>query len=47
LNNLAGDPGYSKILERLRKELMRWRDELGDTQEQGNIFWDGYFKRQS
>ena len=47
LNNLAGDPGYSKILERLRKELIRWREELGDTQEQGSIFWDGYFKGQS
>ncbi len=47
LNNLAGAPDYSKILERLRKELMRWRDELGDTQEQGNIFWDGYFTGQS
>jgi arylsulfatase A-like enzyme len=46
LNNLAGDPSYSKILERLRKELIRWKDELGDTREQGNIFWDGYFKGQ-
>ncbi len=43
MNSLADDSSYSGHLERLRKELVRWRDELGDTREQGNIFWDGYF----
>ena len=41
-NNLADDPSYASVLEQLRKELLRWKDELGDTQEQGSIFWDGY-----
>lgn len=40
--NLAHDPHYAKPLERLRKELFRWREELGDTREQGDIFWSGY-----
>ena len=45
LNNLADNSNYAEHLKRLRKELARWRDELGDTQEQGNIFWNGYCKK--
>jgi arylsulfatase A-like enzyme len=42
MSNLADEPNYAGALEKLRKELLRWRDELGDTREQGGIFWDGY-----
>ena len=31
---------HSEKLEALRKELLRWRDELGDTQEMGRQFWE-------
>lgn len=41
-NNLACDPNYAPHLKRLRRELRRWREELGDTQEQGDRFWGGY-----
>ena len=40
INNLAGDPTYSAKLKSLRGELLRWRDELGDTQEMGQEFWN-------
>lgn len=46
LNNLADNPSYAEPLKRLRKELLRWKDELGDTREQGRIFWDGYCRGQ-
>jgi arylsulfatase A-like enzyme len=46
MDNLADNPKYGGILENLREELLRWRNELGDTREQGSIFWDGYFKGQ-
>ena len=42
LSNLADDTRYSEELQHLREELVRWRNELDDTQEQGNIFWKGY-----
>ncbi|OGV67114.1 MAG: hypothetical protein A3K18_29905 [Lentisphaerae bacterium RIFOXYA12_64_32] len=43
LRNLAAAPGYHQDLERLRKELRRWRDELGDDRAgQGADFWRGY-----
>lgn len=43
VNNLAGDPAYAEPLARLRAELVRWRDELGDTQPGlGEAFWAGY-----
>ncbi|MBD3182307.1 sulfatase-like hydrolase/transferase [Candidatus Poribacteria bacterium] len=42
--NLADNDDYSHVIEKLRKELVRWRDELDDTQEQGQIFWDGFMK---
>jgi arylsulfatase A-like enzyme len=37
--NLAGDTGCAEILERLRGELLRWRDELDDRED---VFWEGY-----
>ncbi|MHC4620463.1 MAG: sulfatase-like hydrolase/transferase [Planctomycetota bacterium] len=38
LKNLAADSRYSQQLQRLRKRLRAWRDELGDSSE----FWEGY-----
>ena len=38
LRNLADDAGLSGMLGHLRGELVRWRDELGDSDE----FWRGY-----
>jgi len=38
LTNLAGDPSCGEHLERLGKELVRWRDELDDPCGE---FWDG------
>ena len=37
--NLAEDPAYAGDVVRLRGELRRWRDELGDTREMGREFW--------
>ena len=37
--NLATRPGHSETVASLRKELERWRTELGDGQEPGNQFW--------
>jgi arylsulfatase A-like enzyme len=43
MNDLAGDASCAAHVRRLRKELRRWRDELGDTQEGlGEAFWSGY-----
>ena len=40
LTNLAGDPGHSGQIARLRRELTRWRTDLDDDQpEQGQQFW--------
>jgi arylsulfatase A-like enzyme len=36
--NLADDPDCAQHLQRLRKELLRWRDELDDR----TAFWRGY-----
>jgi arylsulfatase A-like enzyme len=38
INNLADKPGYAAHLKRLRKELLRWKDKLGDSSK----FWQGY-----
>jgi arylsulfatase A-like enzyme len=35
INNLADKPNYRKILQHLRKELLRWKDELDDK----SSFW--------
>jgi len=39
INNLADKPGYAIHLKRLRNELLRWKDKLGDDSK----FWQGYF----
>ena len=41
LTNLAGLDEHRETVARLRKELTRWRDELGDTREMGQRFWEG------
>lgn len=38
LNNLADNPTYAAHLKRLRKQLLRWKDELGDSSK----FWQDY-----
>jgi len=38
LNNLAANKKYARHLHRLRKELLNWREQLGDRSE----FWKGY-----
>lgn len=38
LNNLVDSPKHAKRLKRLRKELLRWKEELDD----GSKFWQGY-----
>ena len=38
LKNLADHPNYANHVGRLRTELLRWKDELGDISK----FWDGY-----
>lgn len=41
--NLADDPRYSAHVERLRGELIRWRDQLDDAEDEfGRVFWRGY-----
>ncbi|MFW5857133.1 MAG: sulfatase-like hydrolase/transferase [Planctomycetota bacterium] len=42
LHNLADDPAHAETLQRLRAELLRWRDEFGDTTHFGETFWGGY-----
>jgi len=43
MHNLAADPLYAEQVAHLRQELVRWRDELGDTQKGlGESFWRGY-----
>ncbi|MFH1732622.1 MAG: sulfatase/phosphatase domain-containing protein [Planctomycetota bacterium] len=39
LNNRAGDSACAEHAERLSKQMLRWRDELGDTCDS---FWRGY-----
>ena len=38
LDNLADNPDYVQHLQRLRKELLKWKEQLGDRSE----FWQGY-----
>jgi arylsulfatase A-like enzyme len=43
LHNLAHETCTAVHLRRLRGELLRWRDELGDTRSGlGERFWRGY-----
>ncbi|MFH1904211.1 MAG: sulfatase-like hydrolase/transferase [bacterium] len=39
-NNMSNDPEHRKTVKSLHKELLRWKTELGDTQEMGRQFWD-------
>jgi arylsulfatase A-like enzyme len=41
-NNLAGDPRHSGEFARLRKLMLRWRDQLDDTPQKGSVFWRNY-----
>ncbi|HRU06451.1 MAG TPA: sulfatase-like hydrolase/transferase [Candidatus Brocadiia bacterium] len=43
LNNLAEAPGMAAEVARLRRELRRWPEELGDTGEQGQAFWGRFW----
>ena len=38
LNNLADEPAYARHLQRLRTELLRWKDRLGDK----SPFWQTF-----
>ena len=38
INNLTDNPKHAGDLRRLRKELLRWKEELGDSSK----FWQGY-----
>ena len=38
VNNLAGSPGHAGHLRRLRRELVGWKNELGDN----SPFWQAY-----
>ena len=42
LTNLADDPAHAATLARLRQALQLWREELGDSGEQGQRFWAKY-----
>jgi arylsulfatase A-like enzyme len=43
MHNLADDPAHADPVARLRTELVRWRDEFGDTRDDmGPPFWEGY-----
>ncbi|MBC7236723.1 MAG: sulfatase-like hydrolase/transferase [Chloroflexi bacterium] len=42
-HNLAHEPGMSEHLHRLRRDLIRWRDETEDrATDWGLCFWSGY-----
>ena len=38
-NNLADDPAYAEVRQRLQRELETWRTDLNDTGEMGQAFW--------
>lgn len=41
MSNLADEPALAGRRASLARTLTRWRDELGDTREQGRDFWAG------
>ena len=45
LNDLAGDSGHAEKLTELRRRLRRWKEELGDTRDQGQEFWEGFDRK--
>jgi arylsulfatase A-like enzyme len=40
--NLADSSKHAETLARLREELRKWQTDYGDTQEQGQEFWNVY-----
>ncbi|MEX1016430.1 MAG: sulfatase-like hydrolase/transferase [Phycisphaeraceae bacterium] len=39
----SSDPANAALLKRLRREMLRWRDEFNDNwPTQGGVFWQGY-----
>ena len=42
MHNLAEDRAHIETLERLRNELVRWRDELDDRGQWGERFWQAF-----
>jgi len=40
--NLADSLEHAETLARLRQELRKWQTDYGDTQEQGQVFWEVY-----
>lgn len=44
MNNLANDFAHHAHLESLCRQLLKWKDDLGDTQEMGLEFWNGFME---
>jgi len=43
LTNLAEDPAHAEHVQRLSKEMLRWRDASGDPENTfGRVFWQGF-----
>jgi len=42
LHDLSADASHPARVTGLRRELTRWRDELGDTRDQGRTFWNAF-----
>ncbi|MEX0775820.1 MAG: sulfatase-like hydrolase/transferase [Phycisphaeraceae bacterium] len=40
--DLSSRPKHAARLKRLGAEMIRWRDELGDTADKGSVFWQAY-----
>jgi arylsulfatase A-like enzyme len=46
-NDLSSDPSRGDDLARLRRELLGWRADAGDTREKEAAFWQGYLRNES
>ncbi len=42
VHDLSSKPEHAQHVTRLRAEMFRWRDELGDTADKGSLFWQVY-----
>jgi hypothetical protein len=40
MHDLAVDPIYAGRVDELKQLLARWRDELDDSREDGQLFWE-------